>query len=183
MHDIIRFHVPCDKKYQKMVEEFATILAEQMQLSTPDDFSDDLKQVMSDVFNNIVNYSNTAAQNEVVRFQFEVDHPFFLISIYDYGPGFKADQFQPPYPKEFIGQSYKLCEADKGAVQFNVVDPVTISFTLSQSGDKPVGKMSDLTFSRERCENLARITRMMDSVSYSYIGHGKYDWKLTRHLK
>jgi len=166
-----------------MAEEFAVILGKQMAVSGEENFIDELKQVMSDVFDNIVNYSNTAAQNEVVRFQFELGHQFFLISIYDYGPGFKADQFHPPYPKEFIGQTFKLCETEDGYILFKVVDPVTISFSFSTLDDSLKNKVSKYAVSTERCNNLTRITRMMDSVSYSYIGQGKYDWKLIRYLK
>lgn len=183
MQEIIRFHIPCRMDFHKMVEDFAEIIGKYIRAIAREEFTEDLKIVISDVFQNIVNYSNTAAQNELVRFQFELGYQLFLISIYDYGPGFKADQFFPPYPKEYIGKSYELCTTENGEVKFTVIDPVTIQFSFSENNKNYEPQSENEKNAYMRCKNLFRITKMMDAVSYSYIGHGKYDWKLIKHFK
>ena len=98
MRDILRFHVPCKIEYTKLVEDFIKISARYLHPNGSNDFVTKLCSVMNEVFINIVRHSNTAAENEIIRFQFEIGLKYFSISIYDYGPGFKADGNIPPYP-------------------------------------------------------------------------------------
>ena len=174
MQDILRFHVPCKKEYTKLVEDFARISAVHLNPNADEEFKGKICVVMNEVFINIVNHSKTADQNEVVRFQFEIGLKYFSISIYDYGPGFMAEGKLPPYPKEFIGKKYKLRDVIDGEVSFSIVDPFSISFVFEKNED-----------SRDNLQNIndsglgmSIVTKLMDTVTYSYIGNGKFDWKL-----
>jgi len=174
MQDILRFHVPCRKEYAKLVEDFALISSHHLNPNGDEEFKSKICVVMNEVFNNIVNHSKTADENECVRFQFEIGLKYFSISIYDYGPGFEADGKLPPYPKEFIGKKYKLRNVIDGEVGYRVVDPFSISFVFDKN-ENDVDNVDNLSDSGL---GMSIVTKLMDTVTYSYIGNGKFDWKL-----
>ena len=174
MQDILRFHVPCKEEYTKLVEDFARISSSHLNPNGNEDFRANICAVMNEVFVNIVNHSKTADENEVVRFQFEIGLKYFSISIYDYGPGFETEGKLPPYPKDFIGRKFKLRDVIDGEVSYRVVDPFSISFAFDKYADgqdKPEN-VSDSGL------GMSIATKLMDTVTYSYIGSGKFDWKL-----
>jgi len=174
MQDILRFHVPCREEYTKLVEDFARISSTHLNPNGDEEFKSKISAVMNEVFINIVNHSKTADANECVRFQFEIGLKYFSISIYDYGSGFVADGKLPPYPKEFIGKKYKLRDVIDGQVNYTVVDPFSISFMF----DKNENNQDKLENLSDSGLGMSIITKLMDTVTYSYIGNGKFDWKL-----
>lgn len=182
MNDIIRFHVPCRVEYTKLVEDVTDLISNYLQFQESAQFASKLRSVMNEVFINIVEHSDTAAQNEVVRFQYELGLHYFTISIYDYSPGFKADGHYPPYPKELSGKSYKLRDVLDGSVYFTIVDPFTVSFRFEEKQDVNLDQLEELGSVKDNGMGISIVTKLMDTVTYSYIGEGKYDWKLIKKI-
>lgn len=182
MYDLIRFHVPCKLEYTKLVEDVTDLVSSYLNVTQNDEFKPRLRTVMNEVFINIVEHSDTAAQNEIVRFQFELSTKYFTISIYDYGPGFKAENSYPPYPKEIVGRKYKVRDVIDGSVFFTIVDPFALSFSFEPLKDKNNGEKK-LEKLKDHGLGISIVTKLMDSVTYSYIGQGKYDWKLIKKLE
>lgn len=183
MQDIIRFHIPCKLEYTRFVEDVTDLISAHLKVKNSGQFSSKLRAVMNEVFINIVEHSNTAAQNEIVRFQFEIGFQYFTISIYDYGPGFKADGCYPPYPKEIIGQRFKLREVIDGTVCFTVVDPFMVSFSFEERKEAALDHLDELSNLKDHGLGISIVTKLMDTVTYSYIGQGKYDWRLIKKLE
>ena len=182
LNDIIRFHVPCKIEYTKLVEEVSGQIGMYFKKQMNPVFIQKLRAVMNEVFINIVEHSDTAAQNEIVRFQFEVRLDYLTISIYDYGPGFKAEGFFPPYPEELNGKKYKLRDVLDGIVYFNVINPLEVSFSFEEKDDVNLDQLGELDNLEDSGMGISIITKLMDTVSYTYIGHGKFDWKLIKKL-
>ncbi len=182
MHDIIRFHVPCKLEYTKLVEDFTSIITSYLNPESTTEFAQKLRAVMNEVFINIVKHSKTSELNEVIRFQFELGTKFFSISIYDYGPGFKADEKMPPYPKKVIGNKYSLSTVIDGEVNYTIVDPHSISFSFEEKQDVDLDDLVRIDEVQESGMGLSIVTKLMDSVTYTYLGGGKYDWKLVKEL-
>lgn len=183
MYDIIRFHVPCKLEYTKLVEDMAELLSSYLKSESTVKIASKLRAVMNEVFINIVKHSHTAAKDEIVRFQFEIGFKHISISIYDYGPGFKADDFYPPYPKEIIGKKYKLREVIDGSVYFTVIEPFGVSFNFEEREEALLDYIEELSGIEDHGMGLSIITKLMDTVTYTYIGEGKYDWKLIKKLE
>jgi anti-sigma regulatory factor (Ser/Thr protein kinase) len=182
MQDILRFHVPCKLEYTSLVENVTELVGNYLD-NQNQELAKNLKTVMNEVFMNIVNHSNTASKNEIVRFQFELGYQYFTTSIYDYGPGFKADQHYPPYPKNLAEKKFKLRELMDGTVYFTVIDPFSISFQFEEREKIDVDQFSEIAEVRDNGLGISIITKLMDSVTYSYIGQGKYDWKIIKKIK
>ncbi len=182
MNDIIRFHVPCRTEYTKLVEEVSVQIGTHLHEKTSPQFISKLRAVMNEVFLNIVKHSDTAKQNEVVRFQFEIGIEYFTTSIYDYGPGFAAEGHFPPYPEEVIGKRYKLRDVIDGAVFFTVIDPFSLIFSFEEKAEMDLDDIDNLSMLDDHGLGISIVTKIMDSVTYSYLGHGKYDWKLAKKL-
>ncbi|KAA3617772.1 MAG: ATP-binding protein [Calditrichaeota bacterium] len=183
MNDILRFHLPCKIEYTKLVEDFIKISASYLHPQGSQDFTSKLCTVMNEVFVNIIEHTNTAEENEIVRFQFEIGLKYFSISIYDYGPGFKANDHLPPYPKECIGQKYKLRDVLDGTVYYTVTDPFSISFSFIEKDDVQLDDLAVLDKVNDNGLGMSLVTKLMDTVTYSYIGNGKFDWKLVKKLE
>jgi anti-sigma regulatory factor (Ser/Thr protein kinase) len=182
MNDIIRFHVPCDLSYTRLVEDFTKNISHYLHPGGNEEFALKLVTVMNEVFINIIEHSKTADKNEVVRFQFEIGLKYFSISIYDYGPGFKADGNEPPYPKKCIGKKYKLRDVLDGVVYYTVTDPFTILFSFEENAGEDDDDFANFEKLSENGMGMSIVTKLMDTVSYSYIGNGKFDWKLVKKL-
>jgi anti-sigma regulatory factor (Ser/Thr protein kinase) len=183
MYDIIRFHVPCKLEYTKLVEDVSGLLSSYLNLKSTDKFASKLRAVMNEVFINIVKHSNTAAKNEIVRFQFEIGFQYISISIYDYGPGFKADDFYPPYPKNIIGKKYKLRDVIDGSVYFTIVESFGVSFSFEERDEALLNSFEELSNIEDHGMGISIVTKLMDTVTYTYIGEGKYDWKLIKKVE
>lgn len=183
MNDVLRLHVPCKIEYTKLVEDFIRISAHYLNPQSTPDFRTKLCTVMNEVFVNIIEHTNTAAESEIVRFQFEIGLKYFSISIYDYGPGFKADENLPPYPKECIGQRYKLRDVLDGTVYYTIIDPFSISFSFVEKEEVELDDLAELTEIHDNGLGMSLVTKLMDTVSYSYIGNGKFDWKLIKKIE
>lgn len=182
MSDIIRFHVPCKTKYTKLVEEFSTHVGSFLTEKTSAHFIQKLRAVMNEIFVNIVEHSDTAKQNEIVRFQFEIGSEYFTTSIYDYGPGFAAENHRPPYPEHLIGKKFKLRDVLDGTVFFSVIDPFSLIFTFEEKKETALNELNDFSMLDDHGLGLSIVTKIMDNVTYSYLGNGKYDWKLVKKL-
>ncbi len=183
MQDILRFHVPCHKKYTKLVEDFIRISAQYLNPGCDAVFVQKLTSVMNEVFVNIVEHTRTAEEGEIVRFQFEIGRKYFSISIYDYGPGFSADGFYPPYPKEVIDKSYLLREVMDGEVLYKVIDPFSITFHFEEKDDVDLDDLNLLDRADDSGLGMSIVAKIMDTVTYSYVGNGKFDWKLVKQLE
>lgn len=182
MPDIIRFHVPCKLEYTRMVEEVMLLVSSYVKSGEKDEVAEKLRTVINEVFVNIVEHSRTAGEDEIVRFQFELGIKYFTISIYDNGPGFKAGRHMPPYPAEVVGRVFKLRDVLDGRVNYRVVDPFTVSFLFEKKESRMNDKKELQKFVDDHGLGISIITRVMDSVTYTYIGQGKYDWKLIHKL-
>ncbi len=184
MSDIVRFHVPCKLEYTRMVEDFAQLIASYLQV--PDvhktELSQNLRAVMNEVFINIVKHSNTAAIDEMVRFQFEMGMKFILISIFDHGPGFQAESYYPPYPQYLFGRKFLLNKVLDGWVYYTILDPFTVSFSFEQGPFREKDDIIDPGVLQDHGLGLSIITKLMDYVTYTYIGEGKFDWKIVKNL-
>ncbi len=184
MSDIIRFHVPCKLDYTKMVEDFSAIVSSYLSIPKVDKgkLAENLRAVMNEVFINIVKHSNTAAIDEMVRFQFELGLNFIVISIFDHGPGFEAESHYPPYPQYLFGKKFILNKVLDGWVAYTVLDPFTVSFSFEENVDEDKLAKLDSNVLRDHGLGLSIITKLMDQVTYTYIGEGKFDWKLIKYL-
>ena len=182
MNDIVRFHVPCKKEYTHLVEEVAAQIGVYLKSKVSPQFIQKIRAVMNEIFMNIVNHSETAEKQEIVRFQFEIGHEYFTTSIYDYGRGFSAEGYHPPYPEKVIGKTFKLRDVLDGSVHFQVVDPFTLTFAFIEKEQSETELIDEFALLDDHGLGISIITKIMDSVSYSYLGNGKYDWKLVKKL-
>ena len=182
-NDIIRFHVPCKLEYTKLVEEVTGQIGVYLHKKVDREIRQKLRAVMNEVFINIVKHSDTAAQNEVVRFQFEIGLDYLTISIYDYGPGFKAEGSFPPYPDSLCGKTFKLRDVIDGTVYFSVINPMEVSFSFEEKEETDLDQLDELSVLNDHGLGISIITKLMDTVTYTYIGHGKFDWKLIKRLR
>ncbi|MHB2149053.1 ATP-binding protein [Calditrichota bacterium LG25] len=184
MGDIVRFHVPCKLEYTNMVEDFSELISNYLMID-PDErkkIAQHLRAVINEVFINIVNHSNTSAIDEMVRFQFEMDMNFIVISIFDYGPGFQAESHYPPYPPYLLGKKYPLNKVLDGLVSYKILDPFTVSFIFEENIGSEIDFENKENILRDHGLGLSIITKLMDQVTYSYLGEGRFDWKLVKQL-
>ncbi len=182
MNDILRFHVPCRIEYTKLVEDFIKVASPYLHPNCSKEFTSKLCLVMNEVFVNIVEHTKTAEENEIVRLQFEIGLKYFSISIYDSGPGFKGDGHLPPYPKECIGKEYELRDVLDGTVYYKVTDPFSINFSFKEKDEVELDDLDLLDKINDNGLGMSLVTKLMDTVTYSYIGNGKFDWKLVKKL-
>ncbi|MCD6376608.1 MAG: ATP-binding protein [Caldisericaceae bacterium] len=184
MADIIRFHVPCKIEYTGMVEDFSELISNYLQVDQQErkKLAQSLRAVVNEVFINIVKHSNTSAVDEMVRFQFEMGLNFIEISIFDNGPGFEAESHYPPYPPYLFGKKYPLNKVLDGLVSFKILDPFTVSFIFEENPDPETDLEEQASILRDHGLGLSIITKIMDQVTYSYIGEGRFDWKLVKQI-
>ncbi len=184
MGDIVRFHVPCKIEYTRMVEDFSELISNYLKVSEDEKkkLAQNLRTVINEVFINVVKHSNTSAIDEMVRFQFEMGLNFIEISIFDYGPGFEAESHYPPYPPYLFGKKYPLNKVLDGLVFFKILDPFTVSFMFEPNTEADINFEEQETVLRDHGLGLSIITKLMDQVTYRYIGEGRFDWKLVKQL-
>jgi anti-sigma regulatory factor (Ser/Thr protein kinase) len=181
MREITRLHVPCKIKYTKLVEDFTYSLGEHIY---PNDHGarNRLSAVMNEVFTNIVKHSDTSDQNEMVRLQMEIESGLLIISIYDYGPGIEVEKQLPPYNTSLIGTKKIYRKVIDGIVYLTVLDPNSLSFyfvNVEEDESQDTMILDDL---QGHGLGLSIVTKIMDSLTYTFIGEGKYDWKMTKKL-
>jgi anti-sigma regulatory factor (Ser/Thr protein kinase) len=181
MKEITRLHVPCKIKYTKLVEDFTYSLGEHI-YPNDEDARNRLSAVMNEVFTNIVKHSGTSDQDEMVRLQVEVESGLLVISIYDHGPGIEVEGQLPPYEKSLIGIKKVHRKVIDGIVYLTVLDPNSISFYFVQGVDKEMHNFDNLSDLKGHGLGLSIVTKIMDSLTYTSIGDGKYDWKMTKKL-
>jgi anti-sigma regulatory factor (Ser/Thr protein kinase) len=181
MKEITRLHVPSKIKYTKLVEDFTYSLGEHIY---PDDDGarNRLSAVMNEVFTNIVKHSDTSNQDEMVRFQMEIESGSLVISIYDNGPGIEVESQLPPYDKSLIGKHQKLRKVIDGIVYLTVLDPNSLSFYFVKGKETELQNPESLDDLRGHGLGLSIVTKIMDSITYTSIGDGMYDWKMTKKL-
>jgi anti-sigma regulatory factor (Ser/Thr protein kinase) len=181
MREITRLHVPCKIKYTKLVEDFTYSLGEHI-YPDDNDARNRLSAVMNEVFTNIVKHSDTSDQNEMVRLQMEIESGLLTISIYDYGPGIEIEKQLPPYDISLIGIKKIYRKVIDGIVYLTVLDPNSLSFyfvNVEEDESQDTIILDDLG---GHGLGLSIVTKIMDSLTYTYIGEGKYDWKMTKKL-
>jgi len=181
MKEITRLHVPSMIKYTKLVEDFTYSLGEHIY---PDDEGarNRLSAVMNEVFTNIVKHSDTSNQDEMVRFQMEIESGLLVISIYDNGPGIEVENQLPPYDISLIGKRRKLRKVIDGIVYFTVLDPHCLSFYFEEGEGNESQYPDNLKDLRGHGLGMSIVTKIMDSITYTSIGEGMYDWKMTKKL-
>ena len=184
MKDVLRLHIPSNIKYTRLVEDFTHSAMEHIY---PDDeqIRHKLCAVMNEVFVNIVKHSNTSNIDELVRVQFEIGSDAFMISIFDYGPGIKINNSLPPYDKRYISEKYEFRKVVDGVVYATVVNPYSISFTFeahSEPDKLESNRLNEIEFLQGHGLGVSIMTKIMDSVTYSFVGEGKYDWLMTKKL-
>lgn len=181
MKEITRLHVPSKIKYTKLVEDFTYSLGEHIY---PGDEAarHRLSAVMNEVFTNIVKHSDTSNQDEMVRLQMEVESGLLLISIYDHGPGIEVENQLPPYDKSLIGTRKKMRKVVDGIVYLTVLDPYSLSFYFVNEEEANLQDPEKLDDLKGHGLGLSIVTKIMDSLTYTSIGDGKYDWKMTKKL-
>jgi anti-sigma regulatory factor (Ser/Thr protein kinase) len=182
MKQIIRLHVPCEIQYIKLVEDF---MISSTQFICPEEqrLRNELTSVMNEVFTNIVQHSNTAKLLDMVRIQVEIGTKTLFISIYDNGPGIKINDQLPPYDKKMVGQKIEFRKVLDGFVYAIISNPYSISFKFEPSEEKDFNRINELGEMEEHGLGISIITKIMDSVTYSYVGDGKYDWQMIKHIE
>jgi anti-sigma regulatory factor (Ser/Thr protein kinase) len=181
MKEITRLHVPSNVKYTKLVEDFMYSLGDH--IYPADDFSRNrLSAVMNEVFTNIVKHSSTPQDDEMVRFQLEIESGMLVISIYDSGPGIEVDEQLPPYDKSLLGERREFRKVIDGMVYLTIVDPYSVSFSFIKSDDNTQNGTNDLDELHGHGFGLSIVTKIMDSLTYSFVGEGKFDWRMTKKL-
>lgn len=181
MREITRLHVPSHIKYTKLVEDYTISLGDHIY---PDDEAarNTLGAVMNEVFTNIVKHSNTADLDDMVRLQMEVGSGLLVISIYDNGPGIEINNQLPPYDESLIGEKRVFREVMDGVVYLTVTSPNSLSFSFSDALDDLPGDEGDLSRLKGHGLGLSIITKIMDSLTYTLIEDGKFDWKMIKKL-
>ncbi len=181
MKEITRLHVPCNIKYTRLVEDFTYSLSEYIY---PNDEAarNRLSAVMNEVFTNIVKHSDTGDQDEMVRLQVEIESGLLVISIYDNGPGIVIQNQLPPYDKSLIGLKKIYRKVIDGIVYLTVLDPNSISFFFVKNQVSDMEDPHAVQDLRGHGLGLSIVTKIMDSLTYTSIGDGKYDWKMTKKL-
>jgi anti-sigma regulatory factor (Ser/Thr protein kinase) len=181
MKEITRLHVPSKIKYTKLVEDFTYSLGEHIYPDN-EEARNRLGAVMNEVFTNIVKHSDTSNQEEMVRFQMEIESGLLIISIYDNGPGIEVENQLPPYDKSLIGKHRKLRKVIDGVVYVTVLDPNSLSFYFVTNEEAELQDADNLKDLHGHGLGLSIVTKIMDSTTYTSIGEGKYDWKMTKKL-
>jgi anti-sigma regulatory factor (Ser/Thr protein kinase) len=184
MKDVLRLHIPSSIKYTRLVEDFTRST---MEYIYPDDenIRNQLCAVMNEVFVNIVEHSNTSNIDELVRVQFEIGENAFMISIFDFGPGIKINNYLPPYDKRYIGEKYEFRKVVDGVVYAKVINPFSISFTFEEHPDPDTlkfNRLDEIQYLQGHGLGVSIMTKIMDSVTYSFIGEGKYDWLMVKNF-
>lgn len=184
MKDIFRLHVPSDVKYTRIVEEF-TLSAMNFIYPHDEQIRAKISAVMNEVFVNIVEHSDTSKIDNMVRIQFELGTKSFLISIYDSGPGIEFEGERPPYSKKLIGKENEFRKVIDGTVLATVVNPHSLSFKFryEESDEFDFDRIEQLDNLKGHGFGISIITKVMDSVTYSYVGDGKYDWLMIKNLE
>jgi len=181
MKEITRLHVPCKIKYTKLVEDFTYSLGEHI-YPKDDAARNRLSAVMNEVFTNIVKHSDTGDQDEMVRLQVELESGLLVISIYDSGPGIVIQNQLPPYDASLIGLKKIHRKVIDGIVYITVLDPHSISFYFVKNKEIEFEDPHTIEDLRGHGLGLSIVTKIMDSLTYTSIGDGKYDWKMTKKL-
>ena len=182
MKQIIRLHVPCDIQFTRLVEDF---MQSAMVHVYPDNDQarNKLCAVMNEVFVNIVKHSDTAKIDELVRFQIEIGAKSFLLSIFDHGPGIAIDGKLPPYSKSLLGERREFRKVLDGSVYMTVVNPYSLSFHFEPDESDDFDRLTELDVLDGHGFGISIVTKVMDSLSYSYIGEGKFDWQMIKNLE
>lgn len=183
MKEILRLHVPGHPKYTRLVEEFMQSAA---QYIYPEDeqMRSKLCAVMNEVFGNIVRHSDTSRIDELVRIQLEIGARTFLLSIYDHGPGIEIDGQYPPYTRDLIGKREAFRRVIDGTVFISVLDPYSVSFQFEKHEQAvDYNSMDELEQLNGHGYGISIVTKIMDSLIYSYSGEGNFDWQMVKKLE
>jgi anti-sigma regulatory factor (Ser/Thr protein kinase) len=164
-----------------LVEDFTYSLGEHI-YPNDEGARNRLGAVMNEVFTNIVKHSDTSNQDEMVRLQMEIESGLLVVSIYDNGPGIEVENQLPPYDKSLIGMQRKLRKVIDGIVYLRVLDANSLSFYFKKSDETELDDPDNIDELRGHGLGLSIVTKIMDSITYTSIGEGKYDWKMTKKL-
>jgi anti-sigma regulatory factor (Ser/Thr protein kinase) len=118
----------------------------------------------------------------MVRLQVEIESGLLVISIYDNGPGIVVQKQLPPYDTSLIGLKKIHRKVIDGIVYLTVLDPLSISFYFVKNRESKLEDPHAHEDLRGNGLGLSIVTKIMDSLTYTSIGGGKYDWKMTKKL-
>ena len=181
MKEITRLHVPSHIKYTKLVEDFTYSLSEHF-YPHDEKARQRIVTVMNEVFTNIVRHSDTTGVHDLVRFQLEIGSGTLHISVYDKGPGIKIDDQLPPYRSDLIGHKRIFRQVVDGIVSLHVTAASELSFFFEEKSDQHIDQNQDQLLSKGHGYGLSIITRIMDSLTYTFVEEGCFEWKLTKRL-
>ena len=177
MDHTISLYVPGHIQFTQMVEEFTRSIC----LHFYPDASmhhDNLCMVMNEVFTNVVHHSETKNLNELVRIQMTVNPASIRVSIVDHGPGIRVNNQHPPYNPSLIGHREPFRRVLDGTVFLTVNSPEQLSFSF-ESGSL----VSDLHQFNGRGFGLSIITKIMDRLTYSALGNGRFNWEMVKKIQ
>lgn len=128
---------------------------------------------MNEVFTNVVKHSNT----DLVQIKMSINPELFRISILDQGPGITVKNQQPPYDPKLIGYREPFRKVLDGTVYLIVNSPEQLMFTFE---DESV--LQDLHQFDGHGFGLSIITKIMDRLTYSALGDGKFSWEMSKRI-
>ena len=67
-----------------------------------------------------------------------------------------------------------------------MVNPYSVSFTFDskeETDESEFNRMEEIDFLQGHGFGVSIITKIMDSVTYSFVGEGKYDWVMIKNLE
>ncbi len=182
MSEILRLHVPANNKYIQLVEEFMHSASRYIHPES-DTMRSKLCAVMNEVFANIVNHSDTARLDELVRMQFEIGARSLIISIYDQGPGIKVEGSLPPYPAKLISRKFPFRKVVDGSVFLTIINPYSVAFHFEPREQSDYRDPALLENLKGHGYGISIITKIMDSVMYNYIGKNTFDWQMIKNFE
>ena len=69
-----------------------------------------------------------------------------------------------------------------GTVYFTISNPLEVRFSFEESEESNFDELTDLSLVEDHGMGISIVTKIMDDVTYTHIGQGKYDWKLMKKL-
>ena len=176
-----RLHVPCDIKHTELVEEFIRFTTRSIFL-TNITLQTELCSAINEIFTNIISHSNTSRIDQIVRFQVDISEKVISISVYDNGPGFAIKEQFPPYDTKLVGYTQELRRVIDGRVLATVTDINTVRFTFEESEYQYTDRFAILKKLDGHGLGISIITKIMDSLTYKYLGKGKFDWQMKKQI-
>ncbi len=174
MKHTICLDIPGHIRFTQIIEDFTRSISRQFYTDKTMNH-ENLCMVMNEVFTNVVKHSNTTKSEELVRIQMVIYPDELTISILDHGPGIMVKNQRPPYSPELIGYRKPFRKVVDGTVYLTVNSPLQLNFTF-----KNETLVDDLHQFHGHGFGLSIVTKIMDRLTYSALGDGKFSWEMTK---